>query len=291
MWRLPPLIVLTLTAVAGAGMVHAREAPDAQGLHDIHGAKLYVEIHGHGAPVVFLSGGMLSFNGNFGHQRDEFSSYRTVIGIDQRSQGHSPDGPWSMSYQMMADDTATLLKELNRGPVDLVGDSDGANVALMLARDHPDLVRRIVASGGNLRSGLTAEEVAKRHAWTQEQLTAKLQQITASLPPALREDYARSSPEGADHWMAALAKFYFMWIEPVVMDVSDLKRISAPVLVVVGDHDFTSIEDAAEMARALPRGQLLVVPGAGHGKITDRPQLVNLAIREFLDAPDNSPAH
>lgn len=188
-----------------------------------------------------------------------------------------------MSYQMMADDTVAVLQSLNLGPVDLVGDSDGANVALLVSRDHPELVRRVVASAGNLRSGLSAAEVAKRRAWSPAERDATLRQITASLPAWLREDYARTSPEGPDHWMAALAKFYSMWIEPVVMEPGDLRKIQAPVLVLVGDHDFTTIEDAVEMARALPHGQLLVVPGANHGKMTERPQLVNLAIREFLD--------
>jgi pimeloyl-ACP methyl ester carboxylesterase len=103
------------------------------------------------------------------------------------------------------------------------------------------------------------------------------------MPPWIRADYAASSPEGSEHWLPVLAKFYFMWIEPEVMDVAELRRIQAPVLVLVGDHDFTSVEDALEMVRALPHGQLLVVPGAGHGKMTDRPRLVNQAIREFLD--------
>lgn len=284
MWRWISRIAAALIASGTvAPNVGAGPAPIESGLREIHGAKVYLEVHGQGPPVVFLSGGMLSFSGNFAHQVDEFAAYRTVIGLEQRSQGHSPDGPWTMSYQMMADDTVALLQSLNLGPVDLIGDSDGANVALLVSRDHPELVRRVVASAGKLRSGLSAAEVARRRAWSPDERDAMLRKITASLPAWLREDYARTSPEGSDHWMAALAKFYSMWIEPVVMQVGDLRKIETPVLVMVGDHDFTTIEDAVEMARALPHGQLLVVPGAGHGKMTDRPQLVNLAIREFLD--------
>ena len=265
----------------------AEPVPLERALHDVHGAKLYVQIEGRGPPVAFLAGGTLSFEANFAHQRAEFAADRTVIGIEQRSQGHSPDGPWSLSYRSMADDTAALLVALGRGPVDLVGDSDGANVALLVARDHPELVRRVVASAGNLRSGLSVEEVATRHAWPAQRLDTQLREVTASMPPWIRDDYARVSPEGGGHWMAALAKFYFMWIEPEVMTTADLARIQAPVLVLVGDHDFTSIADANEMFRALPHGQLLVVPAAGHGKMTNRPRLVNAAIREFLDAPQD----
>lgn len=80
-----------------------------------------------------------------------------------------------------------------------------------------------------------------------------------------------------------LAKCYSMWIAPVVIDPADLKKIAAPVLVIAGDHDFTSIEETVEMFRGLPHGQLMIVPGTGHGALQRRPELVNLAVREFLD--------
>jgi pimeloyl-ACP methyl ester carboxylesterase len=77
-----------------------------------------------------------------------------------------------------------------------------------------------------------------------------------------------------------------------VIEPADLKKISIPVLVMAGDHDFTSIEENAEIYRGLPRGQLIIVPASNHGTFNNRPDLVNLAIREFLDQPDSdTPAH
>jgi len=58
------------------------------------------------------------------------------------------------------------------------------------------------------------------------------------------------------------------------------------------DHDFTSIEDNAEIFRDLSRGQPIIVPATNHRTFNSRPDLVNLAIREFLDQPDSdTPAH
>ena len=126
---------------------------------EVNGAKLYTESFGHGAPIVFLHGGMIFFDNNYANQRDYFAAYRRVIGIDQRGHGHSADGPWALSYQQMANDTAAVIEQLGVGPVDIVGHSDGANIGLLIARDHPALVRRLVISGASLRSGLSAEEV------------------------------------------------------------------------------------------------------------------------------------
>jgi pimeloyl-ACP methyl ester carboxylesterase len=61
------------------------------------------------------------------------------------------------------------------------------------------------------------------------------------------------------------------------------------VFFMAGDHDFTSVEANAEIFRDLPRGQLIIVPASGHGTFKSRPELVNLAIREFPDS--DAPAH
>jgi pimeloyl-ACP methyl ester carboxylesterase len=276
------LVAFTLCSSSGA------YSADTTGTHrffEINGARLYTEKFGHGPPILFLHGGSVFFDNNFSHQRDYFASYRTVIGIDQRGQGHSPDGPWPLTYQMMANDTAAIIGRLGLGAVDIVGHSDGADVALLLARDHPQLVRRMVLSGPNLRAHLTPEE-QQRAEWSPEQFTNHVQELAKWLPPSFRTDYAKVSPDGPDHWMKLLAKLYEMWLEPVVIEPADLKNLSMPVLVMVGDHDFTSIEEAAEIYRALPKGQLIIVPATGHGTFMDRPELVNLAIKEFLDQPD-----
>ncbi len=76
-----------------------------------------------------------------------------------------------------------------------------------------------------------------------------------------------------------------MWLLPAVIGTADLKNVSMPVRVMAGDQDYTSIEGAAEMYRALPKGQLIIVPATGHGMFRDRTELVNLAIREFLEQP------
>jgi pimeloyl-ACP methyl ester carboxylesterase len=96
-----------------------------QRYYEVRGAKLYTQIYGHGPPIVFLHGGLAFFDNSFAKQRDYFSSFRTVIGIDQRGHGHSPD----------TEDTAAIIEKLELGPVDIVGHSDGADLAMR----HPSL--------------------------------------------------------------------------------------------------------------------------------------------------------
>jgi len=283
--------LLTAFSMLASFGAHSDDITGTHRYFEVRGAKLYTQTYGHGAPVIFLHGGTVFFDNSFANQRDYFASYRTVIGIDQRGHGHSPDGPWSLSYKMMADDTAAIIEQLGLGPVDIVGHSDGADLALILARDHPKLLRRLVISGANLRADLSAEE-KQRHQWSPEQLEKHVRATANSLPPSFRIDYGKVSPDGPDHWMTLVTKCYEMWLEPIVIEPVDLKKISIPVLVMAGDHDFTSVEENAEIFRALPHAQLFIVPASKHGTFNSRPDLVNLAIREFLDQPDDkTPAH
>jgi pimeloyl-ACP methyl ester carboxylesterase len=296
--RVPSLPASARLAILGAMLIAGGTLSAAAGKDDpgkdsggaqarmiaVNGASLYTETIGHGTPILFLHGGLLFFDNNFPSQREYFAANHMVIGIDQRGHGHSPDTPGPLSYQQMSDDTAAVLAQLKVGPVDVVGHSDGADIALLLARDHPELVRRVVISGANLRGGLSPAELEKRKQWSPGQWEEKIRATADSLPAFFRSDYAKVSPDGPDHWMKLVTKAYQMWIQPVVIEPADLKRITAPVLVMAGDHDFTSLEETVEIYRGLPHGQLFILPQTGHGTFEQRPELSNLAIREFLDA-------
>jgi pimeloyl-ACP methyl ester carboxylesterase len=56
----------------------------------------------------------------------------------------------------MADDLAAMLRQTNTGPVDIIGQSDGAILGLLLAIHHPALVSKLVAFAPNLRPDNTA---------------------------------------------------------------------------------------------------------------------------------------
>jgi pimeloyl-ACP methyl ester carboxylesterase len=260
-------------------------APGVRGYTEARGSRIYVETFGSGAPLVFLHGGLLFFDNSFAKQRDYFASTRKVIGIDRPGHGHSPDNGRPFSYQEMADDMAAVIEKLDVGPVDIVGHSDGGDVGLILAHDHPQLVRRLVISGANLTPGLAPDELKRRSQWTHEQLAEAAGRLEQQLPPNFRTDYQAVAPDGGGQWQSFLLRSYQLWMTPVVIETAALKTMQTPVLVIAGDKDFTSIEETVAIYRALPHGQLFIVPGTGHGTFSDRPELTNLAIAEFLARP------
>jgi pimeloyl-ACP methyl ester carboxylesterase len=56
-----------------------------------------------------------------------------------------------------------------------------------------------------------------------------------------------------------------MWTTPLNYTADDFAQVIAPTLILLGDRDeLVSVEEATEMFRLLPRGELAVVPGADH---------------------------
>ncbi len=96
-------ILLILLIVCLASPARLRAA-DSGRFYEVHGVKLYAEVLGSGPPIVFLHGGFSFFDRSFANPKAYFAAFRTVIGIDQRGHGHSPDDARPFSYREMADD-------------------------------------------------------------------------------------------------------------------------------------------------------------------------------------------
>jgi pimeloyl-ACP methyl ester carboxylesterase len=273
-WFAAILLVLIDTAAAAGGIA---TQPGSGRLYDVNGVQLFVEMSGKGSPILFLHGGLSYFDEAFAAQKAYFATFRTVIGVDQRGHGHSPDSDQAFSYRQMAEDTAALLQQLKVGRVDVVGHSDGGNVGLLLARYHSDLVRRLVISGANSRADYDGLMAYLRFRFSSEE------RFDVGVPPSARDLYVRVSPDGAQHWPTILAKTKALWATRVVIDPADLAAIHIPVLVIAGDHDVVPVEHAVEIYRQLPHAQLYILPATGHATMQERADEFDRMTREFLE--------
>src|ERR1700733_14604741 len=124
---------------------------------DVEGVKTWYEDRGSGDPLVLLHGGF-SDASEFGGTIPALAEHFHVFTPDRRGHGHTPDIPGPISYALMAGDTVAFLDSLKIGRSHLVGHSDGANVALLVALARPDLVDRLVLISGNFHhDGLAAD--------------------------------------------------------------------------------------------------------------------------------------
>ena len=239
--------------------------PTASGTFTHEGVKLYFETYGTGEPLLLVHGNGMSI-GSMAAQIDFFKSHRKVIAMDSRDHGRSADSDSPITYEKMTDDLAALIEHLAVGRVDVVGWSDGGIEALLLGVRHPAKVRKLVSMAANLNP-------SKRAIY--EETDALLRQMLAEMPEAVR-----NTPEGK----RAVKVSSMMFKEPNI-DPALLAKVSAPTLVLAGDHDLIRTEHIVEIYTHLPNAQLAIFPDSTHMVPFDNPELFNGTIERFLATP------
>lgn len=239
-----------------------------QGWLEHDGARLWYASCGKGPAVILLHGG-LGHSGNWGHQASALADagYRVVL-IDSRGHGRSTRDAQPYSYERMAADVLVVMDELALKKACFIGWSDGACTALIFADRHPERTAGVFFFACNMdasgtkpfQSDPTIERCFSRH----------------------REDYQALSatPERFDDFVAAVSEM--MRTQPDY-SVADLKKITVPVEVALGEHDeFIRREHAVYLAATLPNATLTLLPGVSHFAPLQRPALFNQAILSFL---------
>lgn len=186
------------------------------------------------------------------------------------------EAPWSIAA--FTDHVANELEQIG-GKARIFGYSMGGYVAMYLAMQRPDLVSRILTVGTKLAwSPTTAEHEAAR--LDSEGILAKVPHFAADL---MRR-------HGEDRWKIVLDKTASLMHDLGTTPLLTPERVTTleqPVRLCVGDRDvMVSIDETAALARALPNGQLAVLPGTRHPmEQLDLDQLM-FHITTWLDSDD-----
>jgi pimeloyl-ACP methyl ester carboxylesterase len=236
----------------------------------------YIDLRGHqvfsyewphdGESVVLLHGG-LSQTSHWDVQilpavEDTFH----IFGYDRTGHGFTGDRDGSFHFDFQTQEAIEYLEDVVKEPAHLIGYSDGANIALMVAIKRPDLVKSIVSIAANYHhSGIHP-----------------LPDFDGNIAQEDRDEYAITSPDAAQTLEEKIRKMSAIWkLEPDIAQ-SDLARIECPVLVMAGDDDVVRHEHTIDLFEKLPLGQLAIVPGTSHGLVKEKPAIVQALIEEFL---------
>ena len=231
----------------------------------IRGFKMYYETYGKGEPLLFIHGNNGSIQ-DFKNQISTFSKSYQVIIADNRSHGKSIDTQDSLSYEQMADDFAALLDHLKLDSVNVVGWSDGGINGLLLASRHPKKVRKLAVTGANL----TPEPVKSTDAWVVENEYYVIDSL--SRLPVNAESKRQ-------------LKLHRLLVNEPHISHAELNKIQCPTLVIGGDHDVIMPRHTLEIAEAIPRSYLWILPNSGHSTPIAYKDLFNSTILEFLKNP------
>jgi pimeloyl-ACP methyl ester carboxylesterase len=235
---------------------------------ELNGLQTWYDEQGAGEPLVLLHPGGVGVDSRaFAPNLTALASQFHLFLPERRGHGHTPDADGPYSYDLMAEDTIQFLEQVVGGPARVLGVSDGAVVAVLVAHKRPDLVERLICAAGPFhRSGWIPSAIEPGQ----------------GTPAFLVTSYGEVSPDGVEHYVVVEQKLDQMHALGPTLTTDDLKSIPCRTLVMVGDDDEVPLEHAINFYYVLPDGELAVVPGTSHGLLVEKPDLCNKIILDFL---------
>jgi len=252
----------------------------------VDSARLYVEEHGGGDPIVLIHGLGSSARDWFAQIPFLEKHYR-VITLDLRGHGRSdkPDEPYSIAQ--FARDVAVILRKMEAAPAHVVGLSMGGMVAMQLAADAPELVRSLVV----VNSAVDVRLKTWRDVWFYVSRRFAVQALGMRRVGKLiadrlfvRPDQEDIRAEFVERWAGNDQAAYIRTVDAIMgWSVLDrLDRITMPALLVSSEHDYTPVSAKNLTVARMPNAELAVVDGARHALPVERPDEFNALLDDFL---------
>lgn len=264
--------------------------PDKAGRATINGIDYYFEVRGEGEPLLLLHGGLGQIE-MFGENLKVLQERRQVIAVDLHGHGRTPLGDRPIDIPAIGKDMAALIGELGYGKVDVLGYSFGGGVALQVAAQAPDRVRRaVIASAPFAKDGFFPEMIPQ-----QESVGAAMADMMKETP--MYQSYVAVAPDAAEFPRLLEAMGDMMRADYDASQAVD--RIAVPVMLVFGDSDMIrpehivafyqklggGLKDAGWGREHMAKNRLAILPGVTHYELFAAPALIETAL-PFLDGKD-----
>jgi pimeloyl-ACP methyl ester carboxylesterase len=259
----------------------------ATGYAPVNGLDMYYEVHGAGGtPLVLLHGGLFDIDQQFGELLPGLSASRRVIAADFQGHGRTNDLERPLRSEHLASDVVGLLQHLDVARADVLGFSVGGAVALHLAINRPELVRKLIVSSASFHPDGDRPE-------NSEAVGGLTVDMIAGTP--MEAAYRAKSPhpdrlQGLLDKLGSYDEGFPGWSD------ADIQGLAAPTLITVGDCDAVPLGHAVRFLQlrggdvngdfvGVPSSQLAVFPGTTHFFGLSRTALVLDVVLRFLDAP------
>lgn len=246
-------------------------------------------------PLMLFFHGITANSATFTPMMAQLSGRFTTIAVDQRGHGLSDKPESGYEADDYADDIASLVRTLDRGPAILVGHSLGSRNAVTAAAKYPELVRSVVAIDFTPYIETEVFDTLEARVNGGDQLFKDLETVEAYLAarypnipaPAIRIR-AESGYQPVEGGLRPLASPTAMaqTASGLRADLTPAYRaVRKPVLLVRGEiSKLVSAEALAKTSRLRPDFPVVVVPGADHYVNEVSPDITLKAITNFVDA-------
>ena len=255
----------------------------------VNDIQIYYELHGpENADVIVLSNGIFMSTASWGFQVAAFKKHFRVLVYDCRGmwQSDHPAGPYSMEQH--ADDLAALLTGLGIQKAHIGGISYGGEISMVFALKYPQLTRSLIISSSVSQIDPMLQVMGKswmsalhnNDADTLFEVTfpANFSEPWIAANPGVQEPTRRKYHDmdlkAAEELMLAFSKVDF---------TTELKKITVPTLVLVGELDILKSRKYAEIiTHEISGAELVVIPHGGHAICMEKPGEFNDVVLGFV---------
>lgn len=222
--------------------------------------ELFYEETGSGEPLILLHG-----NGEdhtiFDNVAKHFAKKYRVIAIDTRGHGKSPLGDEPFSLYQFAEDLNEFMNEQKIEKANILGFSDGGNIALIFASEYPEKVIKLIANGANTKpSGIKP---------------------LVHLAMLFRYMIYCAAAVFSNKFELKKALYYIMLHEPHITK-EELEQITAPTLVLVGTEDLIRESESKYIKKSIPNSEIVFILG-NHFIVKNNTKDYIFAVEKFLD--------
>lgn len=253
-----------------------------------------------GEPLLILHGLFGSLSNWAWHSR-KFAEHFAVTALDLRNHGTSPHSD-EMSYPAMAADVLEFMDDQAINTAHVLGHSMGGKVAMQLALNHPERIRRLVVAdvapvqyGGErgehdeIFEGLSAVDLA-----TLESRAAADHQLAAWVEDEVVRQFLLSNlirnDEGQFAWRINLPVLRERYADLRAKPQSD-RRYDGEVLFVRGDlSDYITEHHRDEILALFPKAKIKTIVQTGHWLHAEKPETFNRIVSTFLTAETDTQA-
>jgi len=247
---------------------------------------LYYEEQGDGFPLLLIHG-LLSDLTSWRYQLEPFASRYRVIAVDLKGFGKSTKPQTEYRVHSHADDLSTFLQKLKIPQTHVCGLSMGGMVAEVLTLKYPHLVKGLVLADS---AAMIADYAVSDRLtllgdhdmeWIAQWGTKKILRLASEEAKNHVRDMIRRVDK-TDYRLAILSTAGFNI-------ANELKKISAPTLVIQGEKDSTVPRWHAEQLKNwIPGAKYVVMKGSSHMTPVDNPDEFNQLVLDFLVEVDAS---
>jgi len=273
----------------------------------IRDTSLYVDVTGHGYPLLLMHGGPGADHWTllpFRQLADQF----TLILYDHRCNGRSQGAPVSsMTFENLTADADALRRSLGYDQWAVLGHSFGGHVALEYALRYPGSLSHLVLvdTGGDSRwSRDNAADVLASRGYTPEKAELVRRWFNGEFPPRqmplilMRIGSAYYSRPSLSlvarelirgEWRTKTRAEAMIFGGRHLLNgwtvMNRLGEITVPALIIAGREDFIfPPEHQRELAAGIPQACLQIIERAGHNPHAEQPAQVMRAVRDFIAA-------